>query len=89
MNVDMANIDYCVDLGRAMEHLPRTCIDGTVKSLSFVQESPATISRSCTELIRTFSTRGGFVLSSGCEIPLEAEPRTIDAMVAAAGAART
>lgn len=85
LGADVVNIDYCVDLPQAMKRLPGTCINGTVKSLSFVQESADSLTRSCAELIHAFSGRGGFVLSSGCEIPVEADPRNITAMVRAAG----
>ena len=34
-------------------------------------------------LVSAFAERGGFLLSSGCEIPLEAKPENIAAMVAA------
>jgi uroporphyrinogen decarboxylase len=37
----------------------------------------------CRRLAALFEARGGFILSSGCEIPLEARPENVAAMVAA------
>ncbi len=81
MGVDIANIDYCVDPMRAMDIVPETCIDGNIKSFSFLQETPEAIARESSKLIKIFADRGGFILSSGCEIPMESNPENITAMV--------
>lgn len=86
--VDIANFDFCVDPGGAQDALPRTCLDGNIKPLDFVAESSETIARESTRLMDLFADRGGFILSSGCEIPPEAKPENITAMVSAAGKAR-
>lgn len=82
--VDIANIDFCVDPLTAMNALPCTCINGNIKPLSFVDGSAEGVFDESKELIRLFEKRGGFILSSGCEIPPEAKPENIEAMVAAA-----
>jgi uroporphyrinogen decarboxylase len=82
--VDLANIDFCVDPQRVAQALPRTCLNGNLRSLAFVEEEPAQIARAAGRLLDLFADRGGFILSSGCEIPPEARPENIAALVAAA-----
>jgi len=82
--VALANLDYCVDPVRAAQALPCTCLNGNIKPLSFVTATPAEIGREASRLLALFAERGGFVLSSGCEIPPEAQPENIAALVAAA-----
>lgn len=82
-NVELANIDYCVDPAVAMQQLPNTCINGNIKPLSFVDGTIEDISDAAASLLNTFKDRGGFILSPGCEIPLEAKPKNIAAMVKA------
>ena len=82
--VDIANIDYAVDPSRARELLPRTCLNGNITPLSFVLDSPERILTEARRLVELFADRGGFVLSSGCEIPPEAKEENVAALVAAA-----
>ena len=83
---DIGNIDYCVDLDSLMESLGESslCLDGNVKSLSFVTDSADSIWQAAHSLLNRFEKRGGFILSSGCEIPPEAEEANVAALVAAA-----
>ena len=83
--VDIANIDFCVDPLDAIQALPRICIDGNIRPLSFAISQPAAIAAQSAHLLRTFKSRGGFILSSGCEIPPESKPENVAAMVAAVG----
>jgi uroporphyrinogen decarboxylase len=80
--VEIANFDYCVGTSQAAAALPRTCLDGNLKPWSFVDAAPEEIAASSSELLAAFSGRGGFILSSGCEIPPEARPENVAAMVA-------
>ncbi len=82
--VHIANFDYCVNVAEARKLLPTTCLDGNIKSLSFVEASPTDIEAESRELLRAFGNRGGFILSSGCEIPPESRPENVAAMVQAA-----
>jgi uroporphyrinogen decarboxylase len=82
--VDIANFDYCVSPSEAREALPRTCLDGNIKPLSFVEETPEMIAEESAGLLELFELRAGFILSSGCEIPPEARPENVAAMVSAA-----
>jgi len=81
--VDLANFDYCVDPVRARQILPQTCLDGNIKPLSFSEAAPNDIARESARLLELFSLQGGLILSSGCEIPLEAKSENVDAMVRA------
>ncbi len=79
--VDLANIDFCVDPLEAMQRLPRTCLNGNLRPLAFVDSQPEEIAEASAALLTLFAERGGFILSSGCEIPLEAKPENIAAMI--------
>jgi uroporphyrinogen decarboxylase len=81
--VDIANFDYCIDPLRARQILPRTCLDGNIKPLSFVEATPDDIARESAGLLDLFSPHGGLILSSGCEIPPESKPENVAAMVCA------
>lgn len=81
--VEIANLDYCVDPLHARQILPTTCLDGNLKPLSFVEATANNIAAESAGLLETFGSRGGFILSSGCEIPPESKPENVAAMVAA------
>lgn len=82
--VNIANIDYEVDPLDAQRALPDICLDGNIKSFSFVEATPDMISDESSRLMNLFANRGGFIMSSGCEIPPESKAENIAAMVAAA-----
>jgi uroporphyrinogen decarboxylase len=84
IGVSVANFDYDVSPGDVAKALPDMCLDGNIKSLSFCLSSPKEIRAKSEELLKTFENRGGFILSSGCEIPLEANPECVRALVDAA-----
>jgi uroporphyrinogen decarboxylase len=79
--VDIANIDYEVDPSAAMRALPEVCLDGNIKPLDFVEGSPDKIAHKTSRLLDLFEDRGGFIMSSGCEIPPESKPENIASMV--------
>jgi uroporphyrinogen decarboxylase len=80
---DIANFDYYVSAEEAQRCLPKTCVDGNLKSVDFDLAPPETLFQSARALRAAFAERGGFLLSSGCEIPPEAKPENIDAVMAA------
>ena len=82
--VDLVNLDYPVDPVQAAAHLGRLCVDGNLKPMDFVVSDPETIHAQGRRLCEGLRDRGGFILSSGCEIPLDASPDNILAMVEAA-----
>lgn len=79
--VDIANFDYCVDPLHAQRLLPKTCLDGNIRPLSFVEAAPSDIVSESARLTELFSSRGAFILSSGCEIPPEAKPENVAALL--------
>jgi uroporphyrinogen decarboxylase len=79
--VQIANFDYEVSAAEALENLPATCLDGNIKPLAFVDETPEEIEAQSLNLLGAFRQRGGFILSSGCEIPPESRPENVAAMV--------
>ena len=79
--VHIANFDYSVSAAVAGNELPATCLDGNIKSVMFVEGSPADIEAEALNLLRAFRRRGGFILSSGCEIPPESVPENVVALV--------
>ena len=77
--VDIANIDYCVDAKRARAAAPRLCLDGNIRPMAFVDSEPVDVTAAS---LRVLDGAGpGFILSSGCEIPLEARPECVQALV--------
>jgi uroporphyrinogen decarboxylase len=85
--VSIANFDYCISAAETSEQLPATCIDGNIKSITFVEGNPEEITAEAIGLLRFFRDRRGFILSSGCEIPPESKLENVAAMVQAARAA--
>ena len=81
IGVDIANFDYCIDPLAAQQAVSKTCLGGNIKPLSFVEETPDMIAAAASQLLDCFAHRGGFILSSGCEIPPEAKPENVAAMV--------
>ncbi len=81
--VDIANLDYPVDPGRARQILPDLCLLGNVRPLDFVLGSPDEVAAEGRRLVRLYGRHGGFILSSGCEIPPEAGPDHVAALVSA------
>lgn len=82
--VHIANFDYYISAAQAMKWLPATCLDGNIKPLAFVEDRPEDIHKQSMDLMGAFRGRGGFILSSGCEAPLESRAENITAMVNAA-----
>ena len=82
--VDVANFDYCVPAEEAIRLLPATCLDGNIRPVAFIEPKSAEIEAETRTLLRTFGDRGGFILSSGCEIPPESSPGNVAALVSAA-----
>ncbi len=80
---DIVNLDYEVDPDEAGRILPHACLDGNVRSLAFVLDVADEVAAEGRRLVARLAGRGGFILSSGCEIPPEARPENIAALVSA------
>lgn len=84
MGADIATFDYYVAPAEARRLLPHTCLVGNLKSLDCLDPAPATLAAQARELTAAFAAGGGFILSSGCEIPPEADAATLAALAEAA-----
>jgi len=85
IGIDIGNFDYCVDSQKVCQLLPeQLCMDGNILPMAFIQDQPEQIEAEARRLINCFARRGGFILSSGCEIPPESKPENIQALVRAA-----
>jgi uroporphyrinogen decarboxylase len=80
---DLFNIDYLVPISSAMEKLPHHCINGNIKPFNFISGEKEVIRREARDLLNETQSRGGFILSPGCEIPLESKVGNIEAMLQA------
>ena len=80
--VDIACLDYCVDPRRARAAVPDLCLAGNIRPMAFMDSGPEVIIEACAQVLPV-ARQGGFMLSSGCEIPLDARPECIHALVAA------
>ena len=80
---DLFNIDYLVPISVAMEKLSHHCINGNIKPFNFISGEEEVIQREAEALLEATRSRGGFILSPGCEIPLEAKVNNIEAMLKA------
>jgi uroporphyrinogen decarboxylase len=80
---NLVNLDYCVSPAAARAALPRMALNGNIAPLAFVESTPDQIARDAQILVETFKPSGGWILSAGCEIPPEAHPPNIIAMVRA------
>jgi uroporphyrinogen decarboxylase len=88
LGTDIACFDYCVEPEPLLRDLgvARLCLTGNLKPLSFVTDAPSEIDKEATRLLRLFDDRGGFILSSGCEIPPEARESNVAELVRVARA---
>jgi len=62
----------------------RVCIYGNVPSAMYVYGTPEDIDAYCRQLIQDCAPGGGFILGSECEVPWDAKPENIRAMLQAA-----
>ncbi|HEY8910027.1 MAG TPA: uroporphyrinogen decarboxylase family protein [Desulfosporosinus sp.] len=78
--VNLANFDYYVGPEEIKSLLPDICLCGNIKSGLFLNSDPAEVKQTAKILVDAFEERRGFILSAGCEIPPEANPKSIEVL---------
>ena len=78
-------LDSTTDMRKAREVLDdRMCLLGDVPASMQVFGTPDEVYEYCTKLIDDVGSQTGLLLSSGCDIPLNAKDENVDAMIQAA-----
>jgi uroporphyrinogen-III decarboxylase len=73
------------DMRKAKEVLgDKVCIYGNVPGALLVYGSPQEVDLYCRDLIEACAGGGGFILGSECEVPWDAKPDNVRAILAAA-----
>jgi len=76
------NLDGTSDIFKAKEVLGgHMCIMGDVPAVMLTLGSPDEVDAYCERLIREIGADGGFILSSGCDTPVNAKPENVKAML--------
>lgn len=78
---DIVTVDYEVSLQEAFNIAPELILAGNVKPFSFVNNLPQSIHTLGKKLIKLAVGKKGFILSSGCELPLDTRPENIFAFI--------
>ncbi len=77
------NLDGTSDIFRAKEILgDHFCIMGDVPAAMLKLGEPDEVDEYCRRLITEIGADGGFILSSGCTLPIDAKPENVKAMLA-------
>jgi uroporphyrinogen decarboxylase len=77
-------IDHMVNLKDAINRIGnRICIQGNVDPAKFLMEKPEKITELSKKCLEESEEREGYILSTGCEIPLKAPIENVKAMVKA------
>jgi uroporphyrinogen decarboxylase len=82
----IVELDHLVDLKRAKEEIGKdVCIQGNIDPISILlRGKPEDVEKHALDCISRAGQSGGFILSSGCEVPLGAPLENIRAMVTGA-----
>lgn len=89
IDLDLVSIDSHLDLAEALENLPDRFLVGNIGASAFLESTPEEISKIAKDRIMSVSNNKRFLLSSGCELPLESRPENIRALVKAVHQNRT
>ncbi|MHB8781572.1 MAG: uroporphyrinogen decarboxylase family protein [Candidatus Geothermincolia bacterium] len=76
------NLDGTSDIFKAKEVLgDRMCIMGDVPAALLKLGEPEEVDAYCERLIKEVGADGGFILSSGCTVPIDSKPENVKAML--------
>lgn len=81
----VVELDGMTDIYKAKEILGDwLCLKGDVPAALLAQGEPDQITEYCQHLIKSVGSDGGFILGSGCEVPLDAKPENVAALIRSA-----
>jgi uroporphyrinogen decarboxylase len=87
--INLATVDYVVNISEAFEVVDQITINGNIKPYSFITDTPIQIKESVRRCLSESKGKTNYIIGSGCEVPLEADVKTLIGMVEAAEEFRT
>lgn len=80
-NADMVTVDYPVPLEEAFSFLPHVTVTGNLDPFHFIDRSPEEIRTEARGLLQSANSRPGYILGTGCELPLNSKAKNLQALV--------
>lgn len=81
---DIVDLDGVVSMEAAKERVGRrVCLKGNINPISLLRGTPEEVEEECWAAIRAAASEGGFILSTGCQIPRDAPLENVYAMTRA------
>ena len=81
----VVELDGTTDIFKAKDILGDwLCLKGDVPASLLAQGEPDQVAEYCRRLIKEVGSDGGFILSSGCEVPLDANPENVAVLIRSA-----
>jgi hypothetical protein len=81
----VVELDGTTDIFKAKDILGDwLCLKGDVPASLLAQGEPDQVAEYCQHLIKDVGSDGGFILSSGCEVPLDAKPENVAILIRSA-----
>lgn len=79
--VDLATFDYEVAFVDAINAAPDLAFTGNIRPYDLASCEPQEIETRCLELLQMGQAAHGFILGTGCEVPLNCKPENIEVMM--------
>ncbi|MDQ7097049.1 uroporphyrinogen decarboxylase family protein [Desulfosporosinus sp. PR] len=80
LELDLVTLDSPVELGRALEVFPRKTLCGNLNPLLFLKGRKERLAESLPGTLKQ-GRKLGYILGSGCEIPLDSDPRNLEYLI--------